>query len=230
MGIGGQYGVNLNTANSINWGRLVPQVAYHFHAYLQLVDQGRIKLGDQVDLAVPCGNMGNMVSALLARSMGLPFGKMIIACNSNNVLADFFRTGVYDLEGAQLACTISPAIDILVSSNLERWLCLQLGPERVAELYSDLATNKVFRLSDDERKLACPSYIEADWCSEGTARWRSSTASPPPTTSSTRTQQSLLLLHDVAELHRCQCWSCQRLTTPSSGTIWSRWFHSDKQR
>merc|ERR1712192_319744 len=109
---------------------------------------------------------GNMVSALLARSMGLPFGNMIIACNSNNVLADFFRTGVYDLRQRTLACTISPAIDILVSSNLERWLCLQLGQERVAELYSELATNKVFRLSDEERKLACPSYIEADWCSE----------------------------------------------------------------
>jgi len=164
--LGEQHGVSLNTANSINWGRLLPQVAYHFHAYLQLVEQGQISLGDQVDLAVPCGNMGNMVSALIARSMGLPFGKMIIACNSNNVLADFFRTGVYDLRERSLTRTISPAIDILVSSNLERWLCLQLGQQRVAELYKELATKKVFSLTEEERELVCPSYIEADWCSE----------------------------------------------------------------
>lgn len=161
-----QHGVVLNTANSINWGRLVPQVAYHFHVYLRMVEQGRVAMGEEVDLVVPCGNMGNMVSALLARSMGVPYGRMTIASNSNNVLADFFTSGRYDLQGRQLLRTISPAIDILVSSNLERWLTLQLGQARVTELYGQLAKDRAFQLTEEELELVRPPHLKTDWCSE----------------------------------------------------------------
>ena len=161
-----QHGVVLNTANSINWGRLVPQVAYHFHVYLRMVEQGRVAMGEEVDLVVPCGNMGNMVSALLARSMGVPYGRMTVASNSNNVLADFFTSGRYNLEGRQLLRTISPAIDILVSSNLERWLSLQLGQDRVADLYGQLAKDRAFQLTEEELELVRPPYLKTDWCSE----------------------------------------------------------------
>jgi len=164
------YGVSLNTANSINWGRLLPQVAYHFHCYLQLVLQGKLQLGDKVDLAVPSGNLGNMVSALLAREMGLPYGNMIVAANSNNVLSDFFTTGCYDLRSRGLVRTISPAIDILVASNLERWLCLKLGANTVKRLYTDLTTQKMFQLSEEEKAVACPAFILAGWCTEDSCK------------------------------------------------------------
>jgi len=111
----------LSSANSINWGRLVPQIVYYFSAYLDLVANGNIVLGEKVNFVVPTGNFGNILSAYYAMEMGLPVSKLICASNANNVLTDFIRTGVYNRK-RQFWKTISPSMDILISSNLERLL------------------------------------------------------------------------------------------------------------
>ena len=111
----------LSSANSINFGRLVPQVVYYFSAYADLLAQGAIQPGDAVNFVVPTGNFGNILAAFYARSMGLPVGRLICASNRNNVLTDFFATGTYDVR-RQFFKTTSPSMDILISSNLERLL------------------------------------------------------------------------------------------------------------
>ncbi|MFR4402437.1 MAG: threonine synthase, partial [Peptococcus niger] len=121
-----QIGYQFSSANSINWGRLSPQVVYYVAAYLNLVRRGQIKLGDYVDFSVPTGNFGNILAAYIAKEMGLPIGRLICASNENNVLTDFFRTGCYDAN-RPFYRTISPSMDILISSNLERYLYLKSG-------------------------------------------------------------------------------------------------------
>lgn len=111
----------LSSANSINWGRLVPQIVYYFSAYCNLLKNDEIKLGDPVNFVVPTGNFGNILAAYYAKEMGLPVGKLICASNENNVLTDFIRTGVYD-KNRPFKTTGSPSMDILISSNLERLL------------------------------------------------------------------------------------------------------------
>lgn len=115
------HGYELSSANSINWGRLLPQIIYYFHGYYSLVRQGRIKLGDKVNIAVPTGNFGNILASYYAMKMGMPVNRIICASNDNNVLTDFLHTGTYDAN-RKFMTTISPAMDILVSSNLERLL------------------------------------------------------------------------------------------------------------
>ncbi len=111
----------LSSANSINFGRLCPQIAYYFSAYLDLVSSEQIKMGDEVDFTVPTGNFGNILAAYYAKRMGLPVGKLVCASNKNNVLTDFFAKGVYDVKRTFFK-TMSPSMDILVSSNLERMI------------------------------------------------------------------------------------------------------------
>lgn len=115
--------IQLSSANSINIGRLLPQVAYYVYGYSQLVKDGTIKSGDLMNVSVPTGNFGNILAAYFAKEMGLPIGKLICASNDNNVLYDFFETGSYD-KNRELKVTTSPSMDILVSSNLERLLYL----------------------------------------------------------------------------------------------------------
>lgn len=110
-----------SSANSINWGRLVPQIVYYFSAYCDLIEQGRISLGDGINFVVPTGNFGNILAAYYAREMGLPIKKLVCASNSNNVLTDFLTTGTYD-KNRDFYTTSSPSMDILISSNLERLL------------------------------------------------------------------------------------------------------------
>ena len=110
-----------SSANSINWGRLLPQIVYYFSAYLDLVNTGKVQLGEEINVVVPTGNFGNILAAYYAKRMGLPVKKFICASNSNNVLTDFIRTGTYDKKRA-FYTTVSPSMDILVSSNLERLL------------------------------------------------------------------------------------------------------------
>ena len=114
-------GVALSSANSINWGRLAPQIAYYYAAYARLAAEGVIEAGDKVDFSVPTGNFGDILAGYLAKRSGLPVGRLLCASNSNNVLTDFLRTGVYDKNRPFLK-TMSPSMDILVSSNLERLL------------------------------------------------------------------------------------------------------------
>lgn len=116
-----QSGLAFSSANSINWGRLVPQIVYYFSAYADMVKLGRIEAGSPVNFVVPTGNFGNILAGYYAMSMGLPVNKLICASNDNNVLSDFIRTGVYD-KRRDFVKTISPSMDILISSNLERLL------------------------------------------------------------------------------------------------------------
>ncbi len=114
-------GYFLSSANSINWGRVLPQLVYYVSSYCDLVKKGTIKQGDLVNICVPTGNFGNILAGYYAKRMGLPIGKLICASNSNNVLTDFIKTGIYD-RNRQFYTTMSPSMDILISSNLERLL------------------------------------------------------------------------------------------------------------
>ena len=118
--------MRLSSANSINLGRLAPQVAYYFKSYVDLVRRGEIKMGDEINFAVPTGNFGDILAGQYARMMGLPVGKLVCASNKNNVLTDFLTTGTYDRR-REFYKTASPSMDILVSSNLERCLHLMSG-------------------------------------------------------------------------------------------------------
>ena len=136
--------VALSSANSINIGRLAPQIMYYFRAYRDLLDAGKIRLGDEVNFSVPTGNFGNILAGYLAKRLGLPVGALICASNANNVLTDFIRTGTYDRRRPLLKTT-SPSMDILVSSNLERLLYLLSGDTKlVAGLMQELNTQGVY--------------------------------------------------------------------------------------
>lgn len=142
--------VVLSSANSINVGRLAPQVTYYFDAYAQLVRAGALAQGDEVDFCVPTGNFGDVLAGYYAKRMGLPVGRLIVASNSNNVLTDFITTGTYDRE-RDFVKTISPSMDILVSSNLERLLYyLSDGDcDYVAHLMVRLAERGSYTVSDE---------------------------------------------------------------------------------
>ena len=154
----------LSSANSINFGRLAPQIVYYVQAYRDLCKSGKIKLGEKVNFCVPTGNFGNIFACYLAKRMGLPVGKLICASNSNNVLTDFLQNGVYDKNRAFFT-TISPSMDILVSSNLERLLYFIFGAERTVELMNALKTEGKYTLTDDEKALLDAEFFGA-YCSE----------------------------------------------------------------
>lgn len=156
----------LSSANSINIGRLVPQVAYYFSAYSQLVSRGEIAFGEDVDFIVPTGNFGDILAGYLAKCMGLPVGRLVCASNSNSVLYDFLTTGVYDRRRPFLK-TASPSMDILVSSNLERLLfyASEGDFELVSSLMAQLSSEGVYALSGTHF-AAIQSLFSAGWCSE----------------------------------------------------------------
>lgn len=139
-------GYTLSSANSINWGRLAPQIVYYVSAYCDLVNNGSINLGDQVDICVPTGNFGNIFAAYLAKEMGLPVRKLICASNRNNVLTDFILTGAYD-RNRTFYTTMSPSMDILISSNLERLLYMTCGADETSECMRLLAQNGSYSIS-----------------------------------------------------------------------------------
>ena len=146
---GKEMKVALSSANSINIGRLAPQIMYYFRAYRDLLDAGRITLGDEVNFSVPTGNFGDILAGYFAKLLGLPVGKLICASNANNVLTDFIRTGTYD-RMRPLLKTTSPSMDILVSSNLERLLYLLSGDTAlVAELMGKLNKEGSYTVPDD---------------------------------------------------------------------------------
>lgn len=136
-----EAGVSLSSANSINWGRLVPQIVYYFSAYADLLKAGVIRAGDEISFTVPTGNFGDILAGYYALRMGLPVKKLICASNTNNVLTDFLTTGVYD-RNRDFFKTISPSMDILISSNLERLLYhVTNDAAQVAEWMKSLAEN-----------------------------------------------------------------------------------------
>lgn len=131
-------GFMFSSANSINIGRLIPQVAYYWYAYCQLIKDGKIKVGDKINFTVPTGNFGNILAGYFAKKMGLPVNKFVCASNSNKVLYDFFKTGTYD-KNREFILTTSPSMDILISSNLERLVCMLTSQEETAKLMKSLA-------------------------------------------------------------------------------------------
>lgn len=145
------FGYNLSSANSINWGRLVPQIAYYFSAYADLVSGGEIEDGDKVAFSVPTGNFGNILACYYAMKMGLPVERLVCASNSNNVLTDLFDTGIYDVR-REFYKTISPSMDILVSSNFERLLFEISGRDDklTARRMEELKANGKYVVSDRE--------------------------------------------------------------------------------
>ena len=165
---GRQLPFRLSSANSINIGRLAPQVMYYFRAYRDLLDAGKIQLGDRVNFSVPTGNFGDILAGYLAKRLGLPVGTLICASNANNVLTDFIRTGTYDRRRPLLKTT-SPSMDILVSSNLERLLYLLSGDTAlVAELMEKLSRDGVYTVPDG-LKEAIQKEFWAAYCDDDRA-------------------------------------------------------------
>ena len=147
------YGCRFSSANSINIGRLVPQVAYYVWGYVQLLEKGEIKAGEPVNIVVPTGNFGNILAAYYAGEMGIPVKRFICASNKNRVLTDFFNTGVYDTN-REFFLTNSPSMDILISSNLERLLYHLAGNdgEEIRQLMTQLETEKHYEGSSQIRE------------------------------------------------------------------------------
>lgn len=163
-------GYFLSSANSINWGRILPQVVYYFSAYCDLVRVGKLTMGDKVNFCVPTGNFGDILAAYYAKRMGLPVNKLICASNRNDVLTDFLRTGVYD-RNRPFHTTMSPSMDILISSNLERLLFDLSGEndEEVRGYMAALAKDGRYEVSDDIKEALKEQYW-GGFCDEaGTA-------------------------------------------------------------
>ena len=147
-------GFQLSSANSINIGRLVPQVVYYVYAYAKLLANGEIAKDEKVNVVVPTGNFGNILAAYFAKQMGVPFGKLICASNDNKVLYDFFQTGTYD-KNREFILTTSPSMDILVSSNLERLLYLSCGRDaaKTKELMEQLSKNGKYEITPEMKEF-----------------------------------------------------------------------------
>jgi threonine synthase len=158
--------VALSSANSINWGRLCPQIVYYVSAYSEMVRSKSIRYGDKINICVPTGNFGNILAAYYAMKMGIPVDKIICASNSNKILTDFINTGIYDCN-RNFHATISPSMDILISSNLERLLYHLSGNSDavINELFSSLKESGKFTV-DKKMKTAVKSLFYGGWCSE----------------------------------------------------------------
>ena len=152
-------GLQFSSANSINIGRLVPQVVYYVYAYAKLLKKGRIKDGEKINVVVPTGNFGNILAAFYAKNMGVPIGKLICASNENKVLYDFFETGKYD-RNREFKLTSSPSMDILISSNLERLIYRIAGDDAVknAELMAALSASGSYEITEQMKEQLADFY------------------------------------------------------------------------
>ncbi|MFZ5944595.1 MAG: threonine synthase [Bacillota bacterium] len=161
-----ENGYELSSANSINWGRLLPQIVYYFAAYFELLSKGEITLGEKINFVVPTGNFGNILAGWYALKMGLPVNKLICASNENNVLTDFFTTGIYN-RNRQFIQTNSPSMDILISSNLERFLFEMSGHDgqKVNQWMDQLSKTGSFSI-DGEIKTAIDQIITGGYATE----------------------------------------------------------------
>ncbi|WP_323594559.1 threonine synthase [Aliarcobacter butzleri] len=142
--------IKLSAANSVNFGRIIFQIIYHFWSYIQLLKQNEITFGEKIYLVVPSGNFGNVLGAFYAQEMGLPVEKLLVASNENNILTEWINTGIYDIRNKELKLTKSPAMDILKSSNIERVIYSLFGANRTKELMEELNKNNIFKMSKNE--------------------------------------------------------------------------------
>ncbi len=158
-------GIKLSSANSINIGRLVPQVAYYVYSYVKLVEMGALENGQPMNVVVPTGNFGNILAAYMAGKMGIPMGKLICASNENNVLTDFIKTGIYDAR-REFHLTNSPSMDILISSNLERliYLLARRDGQAVSQWMAALDSEKIYEVSDAVKEGLADFY--GGFCTE----------------------------------------------------------------
>ncbi len=161
-----QNNLVFSSANSINWGRLAPQIVYYVSAYCDMINNGSIKYGDKINIVVPTGNFGNILAAYFAKEMGLPVNKLICASNANKVLTDFIETGVYD-RNRDFYTTVSPSMDILISSNLERLLYILCGRDSaiINDWFTQLKENGKYTVSDDV-KSQIQSLFVAGCCDD----------------------------------------------------------------
>ena len=159
-------GMMFSSANSINWGRLAPQIIYYISSYAQLLADGEISEGEKINIVVPTGNFGNILAGYYAKHMGVPVNKLICASNANNVLTDFLKTGIYD-RNRDFHATISPSMDILISSNLERLLYMLSGENDalIREWFGKLASEGRYEVSDDVKKILFEEF-SAGCCSD----------------------------------------------------------------
>ncbi len=155
-----ENGLMFSSANSINWGRLVPQIVYYISSYAELVKDKEIDLGEPINVVVPTGNFGNILAAYYAKKMGLPIEKLICASNVNKVLTDFINTGIYD-RNREFFATVSPSMDILISSNLERLLYLLTGQDdaQIREWFGKLATEGKYEVTDEIKKVLSEEFF-----------------------------------------------------------------------
>lgn len=165
-----EKGYQFSSANSINIGRLVPQIVYYVYAYVKLLENGEVKKGEKINVVVPTGNFGNILAAYFAKQMGLPIAKLVCASNDNKVLYDFFQTGAYD-RNREFILTSSPSMDILISSNLERLIYLSCGgnAQRTKALMEELSTDGRYEISEDMR-----SFLSDFWAGYATQQENSS--------------------------------------------------------
>lgn len=165
-----RFHVALSSANSINWGRLMPQIVYYVSAYAQLVAAGQVERGAEIDVCVPTGNFGNILAAYYARRMGTPIRRLLCASNENRVLTDFINTGTYDISERPFVKTPSPSMDILVSSNLERQLFELTGRDAsvIKGWMADLRDKRGFRVDHDTfakmRELYAADSVDNEEC------------------------------------------------------------------
>ncbi len=161
-----EHGFAFSSANSINWGRLLPQIVYYISTYVNLAEKGDIAYGDKINVCVPTGNFGNILAAYYAKEMGLPIGKLICASNQNKVLTDFLRTGVYD-RNRPFYTSMSPSMDILISSNVERLLYLLCGEDdaEIRTLFQSLATIGRYEVSEAVKEKLSEIFY-AGYCDE----------------------------------------------------------------
>ena len=208
------HGIEMSSANSINWGRLAPQIAYYISAYCDLVTSGEIERGDKVNFVVPTGNFGNILAGYYAYRMGLPVHKLIVASNANNILTDFFNTGSYDVK-RKFYKTMSPSMDILVSSNLERLLFEVTGRGSTAgsswtfPRWTSTCSRRAGRTRTKRRRPSTPSStLRKGMCLIPTLRSRSAS------TTSTRTKRKTTLPQSSCP-RRARTSSRATSTTPS---------------
>ncbi len=143
-------GIKLSAANSVNFGRIIFQIIYHFWSYIQLLKQEEISNGEKIYLVVPSGNFGNVLGGFYAQEMGIPVEKLLVASNENNILTEWINTGIYDIRDKELKLTKSPAMDILKSSNIERVIYSLYGAKRTKEFFDDLNEKKIFKMTEEE--------------------------------------------------------------------------------